>query len=294
MHEERKGPPDYPHWRKCWNVFQAGMIYAAACLPTWLERYADMIMEYNGMYTDSYGYNRIWAFLYQCDNRYRHEHMPRMLRSAILKLERLIERSPDGQATLVHVLDDGREVEFDPASPYEYLWSLPESTWWYKEFELKAQYIAMKLANPDQWVQGTDSMIARTPNERAPPVSHALEGVGAVSYNTSKPLAIKDGKTKGKADGGKAEATGKGGKPKGGKAEDKFKGLRNVKGNRCTAYNQGNCRAAKFGLVCPNDKTKLHTCFACAGEHPVSACWVGSNGGGTASKKAKKSGGWEY
>ena len=210
-----------------------------------------------------------------------------------MKLERLIDNSTTGHAKLVHVLEDGREVEFDPASPYEYLWSLPESTWWYKEFELKAQYIAMKLANPDQWVQGTDSVIARTPNERASPVSHALEGVGAISYNTSKPLAIKDGKPKGKADGGKAEPTGKG-KSKGGKAEDKFKGLRNVKGNRCTAYNQGNCRAAKFGLVCPNDKTKLHTCSTCAGEHPASACWVGSNGGGTASKKAKKSGGWEY
>ena len=88
MHEERKGPPDYPHWRKCWN---------------------------NGMHTDSYGYNRIWASLYQCDNRYRHEHMPRMLISALLKLERLIEKSSTGQATLVHVLEDGREVEFHPA-----------------------------------------------------------------------------------------------------------------------------------------------------------------------------------
>ena len=92
------------------------------------------------------------------------------------------------------------------------------------------------MANSDQWVQGTDSVIARNPTERATPVSHALEGVGATTYHAPKPLAIKDIKTKGKGDRGKAEATGKGDKAKGGKVvnpTDKYKGIRNVEVNRC-------------------------------------------------------------
>ena len=261
------------------------MIYAAACLPTWLERYADMIMEYNGMFVDALGFNRCWAFLHQCDNRYRNEHMPRMLRAAILKLERLVEESTTGHAKLVHELEDGRRVVFDPDSPFEYLWSLPETAWWTKEFEKKAQFIAMKLRDPEHWVQGTDSMVARSSYEHlSSQISHSLEGIGATSYNATK----KDPKGKG-AKGlttkGGSDKDGKGKAAKTVKGADKYGGVRNSKAQRCNWYNEGKCQASKHGVVCPHDKTKLHTCSACAADHPVTEC---PQAAGNKNKKQKK------
>ena len=63
INAEMKGPPDYAHWRKCWNVFSAAMVFAGSCLPTWLNCYADKIMEYNAIDADATGYSRLWAFL---------------------------------------------------------------------------------------------------------------------------------------------------------------------------------------------------------------------------------------
>jgi len=111
IQQEYKGPPDYSFWWAAWRVFQAAMIMAGACTPTYLKRYAKMIRNYNAQFTDAAGTNPLWAFLYQCDNRYRREHLPRMLRAANLRLNRLMLRSPNGEAKLYHELIDGSGEE---------------------------------------------------------------------------------------------------------------------------------------------------------------------------------------
>jgi hypothetical protein len=128
MQQEFKGPPEYSFWWKAWRVFQAAMIMAEACMPTFLKRYAKMIRTYNARYSDALGFNHLWAFLYQCDDRYRREHMPRMLRAAHMKLERIISRSADGRGKLYLELTDGsgEEVEFVPEKPFDYLYALEE------------------------------------------------------------------------------------------------------------------------------------------------------------------------
>ena len=40
MQQEFKGPPEYSFWWKAWRVYQAAMIMAEACMPTFLKRYA--------------------------------------------------------------------------------------------------------------------------------------------------------------------------------------------------------------------------------------------------------------
>ena len=85
--EELKGPPDYAHWMVCWLVFQSGMIMAGACVPPWLIAYSEMIGEYVAMYG-----SEAWALLFQCDTRFRREHLPRMLRTASRQLNNRIAR----------------------------------------------------------------------------------------------------------------------------------------------------------------------------------------------------------
>ena len=58
------------------------MVYAAACKPAWLTIYAKRILRHNGLYKAVDGIMHIWAFLYQCENRYRREHIPALLRAA--------------------------------------------------------------------------------------------------------------------------------------------------------------------------------------------------------------------
>ena len=85
-----------------------------------------MVMGYNAKHADVTGHNSVWAFLYQCDNRFRHEHMPRMLRAVFLKLDRLIARASNGEAILSNDLEDGQSVDSGEKQPFEYLWSLPD------------------------------------------------------------------------------------------------------------------------------------------------------------------------
>jgi hypothetical protein len=145
QHVELKGPPDYTHWRLCWEVFQAAMIMAMACSPAWLIQYADKIQAYVELYSDANGWCPIWPFIYQCDVRFRKEHFARMLRTSTWRLENLVKRSPDGKAELIHDIDGCLEVVFVPNLPWEYLWSLPEKEFWVDEFETKANHIFMKL-----------------------------------------------------------------------------------------------------------------------------------------------------
>lgn len=80
--------------------------------------------------------------------------MPRMLRAACLKLNRLIIRAPDGKATLFNDLDDGQSVEFDEKHPFEYLWPMQEETWWKEKLEDKANFVLMKITDTDAYLDG--------------------------------------------------------------------------------------------------------------------------------------------
>lgn len=158
--KELKGPPDYARWRACWNVFQVAIIFAGVCTPLWLERYADMIMGYNAMYADKFGFNAVWAFLDQCENTCRYEHMPRMLRAASMKLDRLITRSSDGKAKPYNDMDDVQLVDFDHNHPFEYLWSMPEKTWWCETFQTKANFVVVKVIGSEAYLDGDARIVA--------------------------------------------------------------------------------------------------------------------------------------
>ena len=115
------------------------MIMLGACIPPWLIQYADMIGEYNAMYGGG-----AWPLLYQCHTRFLREHMPRMLRMASRKLNKMIERGNDGP------LVNDEEVEFLPKNPWNYLFSLDESKWWYRNFEMSANFVTNKVARFDK------------------------------------------------------------------------------------------------------------------------------------------------
>ena len=184
---EIKGPPDYAHWRVCWNVFQAAMIMARACSPAWLIRYADYIRDLNAKYADALGHNPLWPFLYQTDQRFRKEHFPRMLMFANQKLERMMAKSPDGRATLTHEMECGICVDYDSKKPMEYLWSLPESKWWKDHYEDHAVTIALKIKTVDNFLGGDARVAANSAQHLASPVWAGVEAFGHGGYNITPP-----------------------------------------------------------------------------------------------------------
>jgi hypothetical protein len=270
VHVELKGPPDYLHWRMCWEVFQAAMIMAAACSPAWLIQYADKIKDYVELYTDGSGWCPIWPFIYQCDVRFRKEHFPRMLRSSNWRLERLIDRSHSGFADLINDIDGYTEVVFRPDLPWEYLWSLPEKDFWSDELETKANLIIMRLKDPKAFLTGDVQVAANSSQHLATP---QFSGAAARQFDTSpwtepaakaqKHLALGngDGKAKGKGKEGK-------GKEGGGKAR-----VENTPANRCTQYNNGRCKhTTSPDLICPVKNSLVHRCSKCGGPHSWIEC----------------------
>jgi hypothetical protein len=47
---EFKGPPDFEHWKACWDVFQTAMVMLKACNPAFLIAYSDFIGRYSKRY----------------------------------------------------------------------------------------------------------------------------------------------------------------------------------------------------------------------------------------------------
>ena len=84
---EFKGPPDFDHWRACWDVYQSSMIMLKACNPACLIAYADFI----GRYARRYG-QKCWALIYQMETRFRRESMERIRRRASNDLDKAIAR----------------------------------------------------------------------------------------------------------------------------------------------------------------------------------------------------------
>ena len=86
-------------------------------------------------------------------------------------------------------------------------------------------------------------------------------------------LSLPDDRKKSKGKGGKGKDNGKGKGGKGKQTADKFGGIKNSPPNRCWGYNFGSCSTPAFGLVCPSDPTKLHTCSKCGGAgHSAKEC----------------------
>ena len=272
VHVELKGPPDYLHWRACWDVFIAAMVMACACSPAWLIAYADKIKEYVELYTDGSGWCPIWPFIYQCDVRFRKEHFPRMLRTSHWRLEKIIDRSDNGMGALVHDIDGDLEVEFQPDLPWEYLWSLPERDFWISELETRANHIIMRLKDPKAFLAGDVQVAASSSQHLATP---QFSGAAARQFDTSpwqeppakvqKLLALANGDVKGKGKG-------KEGKDK----KEAGKGRvvpENTEANRCTNYNNGKCKHSKSpDLICPVRNNLVHRCSKCGGPHSWIEC----------------------
>ena len=101
------------------------MVYANACDPIWLRRYANMIRDFDIRFKDV-KVDAIWALLYQCDNRFRREVIPRLIRAAEIMLARIIPRAANVQsAVLTYDLPDGRQVVYEPNSPWNYIFACP-------------------------------------------------------------------------------------------------------------------------------------------------------------------------
>ena len=67
-----------------------------------------MIRDYDIRFKDV-KVDAIWALLYQCDNRFRREAIPRLIRAAEIMLARIILRAPNvGSAVLAYDLPGGQ------------------------------------------------------------------------------------------------------------------------------------------------------------------------------------------
>ena len=70
------------------------------------------------------------APLYQCDNRFRREVIPRLIRAAEIMLARIISRASNAlSAVLAYDLPDGRQVVYEPNKPWNYIFACPNKEW---------------------------------------------------------------------------------------------------------------------------------------------------------------------
>ena len=211
--------------------------------------------------------------------------MPRMLRAAQMKLERIITRSADGRGKLYLELTDGsgEEIEFVPEKPFDYLYALEERDWWKDNFETQANIMAVahiagnrKAAAPEQWLTGSDSAVARSDKEllaaNAEDANYSLmAGGSATSGQRQQPPA-----PRGAPIGAPARA------PKAPKAP-KTPAYRQ---KACPHYNQNSCRGGRCdGQVCPADPARKHICSNCGRAHPFIECF--SVGGPKAQPKGQ-------
>ena len=271
---ELKGPPDYSHWRVCWNVFQAALVMAGACGPAWLIRYADYIMKMNAKYSDASGYCPLWPFIFQTDQRFRREHFPRMLMIANQKLERMILNASNGIATLQHEMDCGIVVDFVQKKPFEYLWSLPEKQWWKDQFEDHAVMIALKAKTVDNFLGGDARIAANSAQHLASPAWAGVEAYGHGGYSIAPPAQSGPAFVP-PAQIGKGE--GKGGKAAKGKAAAAVKppvvkAAENIPANRCRGFNAGSCNETGPKRTCPRNARCVHFCSTCGGKHAATEC----------------------
>ena len=102
IYGEFKGPPDYRHFRCAYDVWAAALIMLDTVLPPWLIAFADKMSAYDA----TYGHG-CWPLLYQCIDRFLHEHLPIMLRRE--------DEKP-------HVpIDKGGSADFKPSNPWDYI-----------------------------------------------------------------------------------------------------------------------------------------------------------------------------
>ena len=103
------------------------------------------------------------------------------------KLERLIERSSDYNSMLIHDMGCGASIEFRPESLFEYLWSLPEKTWWYETFELRTNFVGMKVVNPESYLDGDARISMSHVQHMASAATASSNGSGKLGNNVGQP-----------------------------------------------------------------------------------------------------------
>jgi hypothetical protein len=254
---EFKGPPDYEHWKACWDVFQSAMIMLKACNPAYLIAYADFI----GRYAKRYG-QKCWALIYQTETRFRREVMERMRRRASNELDRAIIR--------------GFTTEFDPSRPWEYTFQHAEDEvkYWHPELEEPA-LIAISGNRSSQGFVDSDAHISESSGSHittcgAPSMALSWDGSGGARQSQQ------DRRPPAKHQPPKRAALAITDMP------PKVKKVHNVENGKyttnrgghslCLSFNAGAC-GLPGNVVCPKDSDRRHNCNLClSADHGAQNC----------------------
>ncbi|CAK0891828.1 unnamed protein product [Prorocentrum cordatum] len=148
---ELTGPADFEDWRACYAVFKVGCIMFEQITPARLDAYEKHLRGFH----ERYG-RQCWALIYQADVRARLELSERLRR--IGKDEK---ESADATSTF---------HDFDPAKPWEWVWSKLTSDvqFWLREVQEPAVLVLASTASLHQMID-RDAPIMQAP----PPPSNA-------------------------------------------------------------------------------------------------------------------------
>jgi hypothetical protein len=282
-----KGPPDIDAFERCWLNFIAAMLCLCAAPCTYLDMHLARMKAWAKLYG-----TRAWAFQYQCHCRFVAEHMPLTM---MIAAQDLLDARVKSDPNYVPNAENG---EFDPASPWAYLWKMgtdPKSTstaewyFWENSFAKQAAQISSGAVSIDFYLDGEFA------------VAHSARQHFALAHDAKAILG------KGAAHGGGDGAWGSGGKAEqqklwkeaqkqqkatlnaqkgGGKAANKGNGgnapvvfFKNDKNKKlCPGFQTGSCRSTwlvkhSYNVVCPHDKELRHQCNLClSGNHAPSSC----------------------
>jgi hypothetical protein len=261
IQHECKGPPDFGHWSSCFRVFMSAMIMLGACSPPHLIAYADLIAHYAKRYGQS-----CWGLIYQMETRFRREQLERMKRRESRNLDAAVAA--------------GGSTGFDPARPFDYLFSIARSEreFWHLHVEEPCLLIVTRARSTGLFLDGDapvcDSSGAHLATFGSPGFAFVADasggnsssrGAGAASSNKPQQQHAQQPPAR----QSKASSSGT---PRGGAGAGVGSKVHNVTNGRFTTNRYGNpicvnfqsdsCKS-KGGINCPVDGSRRHVCNRC-------------------------------
>ena len=279
---ELSGPPTFGMWERCYKCLKTGLIMLKCVGIAKILKYHEVQKAYHERYGPA-----CWHLQYQSEVRMRQE--------------RMIFWKRQGQDEHRRAIAANGVSEYNPDSPWEYVWgkAADDFHYWRKELEDPCLLILTRTRSLGALVDG-DVSIADEPaakRARLAPASTVQKSNWETGLGSSE-LPTKKGKSE--------------------RLHNTNNGCFTT--NRrgvpvCDGFNAGTCTQTTGQNRCAADPTKIHQCSKCLSvDHPASACtktpgpppqqpaWLSSKGGksgggkgGEKSKgKSKKGSRWYY
>jgi hypothetical protein len=254
--QELRGPPDFGHWSACFRVFLSAMVMLDACLPPYLVAYVEFIAKFAKRYGQT-----CWAVIYQCEVRFRREHMERLRRKESKRLN--------------DALRVGGTTEFDPSRPWQRIFqmALDESAFWHENLQEPCILILTKSRQSGSFLDGDCPVAVSAGGHLAtfgtPGFAFVADSSGGDGGHRVAQRSEQAPPTRSIADKPRDAP-----KPKRPKMEPVLENGRlktNRSGNTlCVAFQTGGCSQAggASGIECPHNKEHRHLCNKCLGLHP--------------------------